>query len=464
MDSRQPADETIAGPIHNARLAFNILAIVQATLIFTIALVTVPLPKIAQEFTLSSADLLLVLAAYGLPFSGLLLLGGRLADRYGGRRMLVVGLFIFGIASTIAAFSPSFRVLVGMRFAQGIGGALTAPAAIAVLRSLFPAPAAFGRAMATWGGVSVIGAVLGFVLSGVLTTWISWRVMFAVPVAVAVIGLVFSRIMPAAGYGNDGQSRPGLDPVGAVLATLGISLSSYGLIATGDHPWSSSSVLIPLLTGLILFAAFIIVERLVRDPLLPPGFILERHRVTGFFGMLLAAAGSGLTNFFLSLFLQQDQGWSSLATAAAMLPFAVALLVTGQAASSLIERFGVRIITSAGLLIAAVGLGLFIGIDHDTAYVSGLMPGLVLVAVGISLVFSGSAVLSTIDVPQHQAGLAGGVMNTAMELGPTVGLAALMSVAATQADVIHGYAWAFATAAIAYVIAAVLTFMLTQRQ
>lgn len=136
------------------------LATVQATLIFTIALITVPLPVIADEFGLTSADLLLVLAAYGLPFSGLLLFGGRLADRFGGRRMFAIGLAVFGAASAIAAMAPNYPILVVMRLGQGIGGAMVAPAAMAVLRLLFPEPSAFRRAMAPWGGVSVLGAVL----------------------------------------------------------------------------------------------------------------------------------------------------------------------------------------------------------------------------------------------------------------------------------------------------------------
>ncbi|MDX7999923.1 MFS transporter [Xenorhabdus sp. Reich] len=447
----------------NQRLAFTILAVIQTTLIFTIALITIPLPKIAVEFNLTSADLLLVLAAYGLPFSGLLLFGGRLADRFQGRRMLAIGLFIFGISSIIAGFAPSFKILVAMRFAQGVGGALTAPAAMAVLRALFPEQSAFSRAMVTWGGVSVLGAVLGFVISGVATTWISWRWMFAVPVVVSIIGLISTRGLLPAGIDESHQHRPKLDLVGAILATFGISLSSYGLILTGDHSWSSSIVLIPLLTGLGLLLAFAVIERLVRDPLLPPGFILERYRLTGLFGMFLAAVGSGVINFILSLYLQQELGWTPLMTATSFLPFAVALIAIGQIAPSLVGRLGAARVTGMGLIISALGFGLLVGIDRNTTYIAGLLPSLVLIAVGISLAFSGAAVLSTMNVPQHQAGLAGGVMNTAMELGPTVGLSALMAIAATQIDTIDGYIWAFGTAAVAYTIAALLTLLFTNR-
>ncbi|OXT02196.1 MFS transporter [Notoacmeibacter marinus] len=457
-----PASPEPVARAHNP-LAFPVLAIVQATLIFTIAIVAVPLPVIAEEFGLTAADLLLVLAAYGLPFSGLLLFGGRLADRFGGRRMFAIGLIVFGASSAVAAAAPNYPILVAMRLAQGIGGAIVAPAAMAVLRALFPEPAAFGRAMATWGGVSVLGAVLGFIVSGVLTTWMSWRFMFAIPVAVSLIGLVSTPGLLPRGISETAELRPRLDLVGAVFATLGISLSSFGLIATGDHGWTSTMVLLPLGTGIILLVAFFLLERKVRDPLLPPGFILEPVRITGLVGMFLAAAGSGVINFVLSLYLQQVLGWSPLMTALAFVPFAVALIATGQLAAPQVERFGAARITGVGLIVAAVGLALLTQLTPDTRYLQGLLPGIVLIAVGISLAFSGSAVLSTTNVPQRRAGLAGGVMNTAMELGPTVGLAILMSVAATQVETVTGYAWAFGTAAVAYTFVALLSFAFSGR-
>ncbi|KQU86322.1 MFS transporter permease [Ensifer sp. Root31] len=463
MTTTYPTEATDTSRWPSTSLAFAVLALIQGTLIFTIALVTVPLPVIAKEFDLSASDLLLVLAAYGLPFSGLLLFGGRLADRYGGRRMLAIGLVVFGAASAIAAASPDFVILVAMRLVQGIGGALVAPAAMAVLRSLYPDMTAFGRAMATWGGVSVLGAVLGFIVSGIVTTWVSWRWMFAVPVIVALIGLAATRSLLPRGKAGSFEQRPTLDCFGAIFATLGTSLASFGLIATGDHAWASPTVLLPLLSGLSLLFAFIIVERFVRDPLMPSGFLLEPVRLTGLVGMFLSAAGSGVVNFVLSLYLQQVQGWSSLLTAAAFLPFAVALIATGKAAAPLVGRFGPARMTGIGLLLAAAGLALLTGIRPDAQYVAALLPGLVLVAIGISMAFSGSAVLSTQNVQQHQAGLAGGVMNTAMELGPTVGLAILMTVAATQADTVTGYTWAFGTAAATYVAAAILAFVFSGR-
>ncbi|WP_051250969.1 MFS transporter [Paenibacillus harenae] len=446
------------------RAAFTVLAFVQATLIFTIALIIVPLPKIASEFSLNSANLLLMQVAYGLPFSGLLLFGGRLADRYHGRRMLVTGLIVFGAASVIAAFAPNFEVLVSMRFLQGVGAAITAPALMAVLRTLFPDPADFGRAMAVWGGVPFLGAILGFILSGIITNWISWRWMFVVPVLVAAVALVVARPLLPAGDNRSSAHRPGLDPLGAVLVTLGISLTSYGLIASNDYSWSSLTVYGSFIVGIVLLIFFLIVERKVSDPLLPPGFILEPRRISGLAGMFLAAAASMVIEYVLTLYLQQIREWSSLATAISFLPFAVTMIVANQVSALFIARFGAARVMTAGGLISALGLGLLAWIGRDTAYAAILLPGQIILAAGISLVLSASAVQSTVNIGQHQAGLAGGVMNTAMELGPTVGLTVLMAVAAAQADTVQGYAWAFGTAGIGFMLLAIVVILLLPRK
>ena len=438
-----------------ARLAFAMLAFVQSSLIFTIALIMVPLPKIAAEFGLTATDVLALQVAYGLPFSGLLLFGGRLADRYGGRRMFILGLILFGGASVVAAMAPTYELLAAMRFLEGVAGAMIAPAAMSLLHRLFPDPKDFGQAMATWGGVSVLGAILGFVASGIVTTWVSWRWMFAVPILVALFAFISTSVLLPRDGDENLVARPRLDPLGALLATAGIVLGSYGLIMTGDHPWASTPVLAPLITSAILLAVFFAVEGKMRDPMLPPPFLTDPCRITGLLGMMLAAVGSIAIEYILSLYLQQVRGWSPLMTTLAFLPFAVMLIVTNHLSPALVGRFGAVQITIAGLVVAAFGLGLLAGLASDSSYLVDLMPGTLLVAVGMSLMFSGSAVLSMTNVPLSQAGLAGGVMNTAMELGPTVGLAVLMSVAATQGDVVRGYGWAFGAASLFYIILAV---------
>jgi predicted MFS family arabinose efflux permease len=458
--TRPPADA--ARPAR----AFALLGTVQATLVFTITLVAVPLPAIGREFSLGSSGLVMVSTAYGLAFSGLLLFGGRLADRRGGRAMFAAGLVIFAVASAVAAAAPGFAVLVAARFAEGAGAALVAPAAMAVLRAVIPDESGHARALATWGGLSVAGATAGILLSGVVTTWVSWRWMFAVALVVSVTALLLTpRWLPAVAPGD----RAALDLPGAALATAGVTLLSDGLVMTGGHAWSSAAVLVPLVTGITLLAAFATVELHSRDPLLPPAFLADRRRLTAWSALAFSAAGTSVVFLLISLYLQQIRGWSPLRTSLAFVPYALSLATAGRLASRSVVRFGARAVVVAGLAIAASGLLLLSRLDLHTAYAAGLLPGLVLLPAGAALTFAGAAVLAAAGVPLQQAGLAGGVMNTAMELGPTVGLALLVTVAAARtshvtaagasphAATTGGYAWALGAAGLAFALLAVLT-------
>ncbi|XMN06050.1 MFS transporter [Streptomyces griseobrunneus] len=406
--------------------AFALLGTVQMSLIFTLTSLVVPLPRIGRAFSLDRADLILLSAAYGLTFSGLLLFGGRVADRFGGRRALTVGLLVFTAASLAALLAPGPQALLAARFAQGAGAALTAPAAMAVLRAVFPRPAAYAGAMATWGGLSVLGATAGNLLSGVISALASWRLALAVPVAVAGLALALApRLLPATPAGA-GRS---LDLPGALLSTAGISLAGYGLVLTDAHSWGSPAVLAPLLTGAALLMAFLIAERRAHDPLLPLGFLRDRRRALALAAIGLTSAGTATTFILLSLHLQQDRGWSPLQTSTAFVPFAVALLISGRTAGPLIAGYGARAVTNCGLAVAATGLALLAltGLAPHHPYAYGLLPGLLLLPAGAAAGFAGAAVLATDGVEPHRTGLAGGVMNTAMELGPTVVLAALLT-------------------------------------
>ncbi|MGX2996656.1 MFS transporter [Streptomyces sp. JNUCC 64] len=408
------------------RHAFVLLGGVQTTLILTFTSIAVPLPLIERELGLRHADVILLNAAYGLSFAGLLLFGGRLADRHGGRPVLIAGLALFGVSSAAALLAPGLGNLLAARFAQGAGAALAAPAAMAVLRALFPSTAAYRGAMAVWGGLSVLGATAGNLLSGVIVTLVSWRWTFAVPLVVAVAALALApRLPPGPAPGRD----RGLDLPGALLATTGITATSYGLVATHSLPWSSGGVLVPLLGGTALLVAFRHVERRARDPLLPPRFLLDRQRGTALAAVALSACATSMTFLVLSLHLQQTRDWSPLRTSAAFVPFAVALLVAGRAAGPLVDRYGARTVTAAGLGTGAVGLVLLAltGTDVHVPYGYGLLPGLVLLPAGAGACFAGAAVLATEGVPRQDGGLAGGVLNTAMEFGPTVLLAVLLA-------------------------------------
>ncbi|MFB7620530.1 MFS transporter [Kitasatospora sp. NPDC056181] len=455
-----PARPGSAGQGSSGR-GFALLGAVQAVLIFTIMILSVPLPLVAREFGLGPSGVLLLSAAYGLSFSSLLLLGGRLADRHGGRRMLRAGLLLLAAASVASAAAPTYPFLLATRFVQGVGAALAAPAAVAVVRALLPQPAAYGRAMATWGGLSVLGATAGNLLSGAVTAWASWRWLFGVPVLVAVAGLALSgRLLPSAGPVPGAPSA--LDLRGAALATTGVCAASYGLVAAGEHGWGAPTVLGPLVVGAALLLAFAAAERRTADPLLPPGFLADRRRATALAAVMATAAGTALTFLLLPLYLQQVRGWGVLATSAAFLPYAAVLLLAGRLAAPLTARYGAAAVTAGGLAVAAAGLALLAGLAPATPYVTGLLPGLLLLPAGAGPAFAGAAVLATHGVPPDRTGLAAGVLNTAMELGPTTGVAALMALAATRPTEVGGYAVAFAAAAAGLALTAVAVTFLTR--
>ncbi|MFF4381307.1 MFS transporter [Kitasatospora sp. NPDC001547] len=450
--------------ITTGRYGFALLGVVQAVLVFTITILTVPLPLVARELGLGPSAVLLLSASYGLSFSSLLLLGGRLTDRHGGRPVLRAGLALLAVASVACALAPGYPVLLASRFAQGAGAALTAPAAVAVVRVLYPQPAAYRRAMATWGGLSVLGATVGSVLSGAVAAAVSWRWLFAVPVLVALAGLARSAALPAAAPAGHRPARPAAAPVshrpaldlrGAALATTGVCAASYALVASTEHGWHGPGTYGPLAAGLALLLAFAAAERRTADPLLPPGFLADRRRATGLAAVMATAAGTALTFVLLSLYLQQLRGWSAAATSAAFLPYAAVLLLAGRLAGPLTVRYGPVAVTAGGLAVAAGGLGLLAGLAPGSGYALGLLPGLLLLPAGAAAAFAGAAVLATGGVPPERTGLAAGVFNTAMELGPTAGLAALMALAATRPSVVGGYAAAFAAAAVGLALTAV---------
>ncbi|MFD5715162.1 MFS transporter [Streptomyces pharetrae] len=442
------AAPAVTGPVRATRPAVTLLGSLQVTLIFTLAAVAVPLPEIGRRFGLAREELVLLSAAYGLTFAGLLLFGGRLADRYGGRRTLLAGLLLFGAASAAAPLAPGYAALLGARFAQGAGAALVAPAAMAVLRTLFPEPPAFRRAMASWGGLSVLGATAGQLLSGVVSALLSWRWAFAAPLAVTVLALpLVPRLLPADGP----RSRAArLDVPGALLSTAGILSVSYGLVLTDARPWGSAPVLVPLGAGAVLLAVLLAVERRTADPLLPPDFLRDGRRALGLAATALTAAGTSTVFVLFSLHLQEERGWSALRTSAAFVPFAVALLVSGRVSGRLVGRLGPGAVTAGGLATGAAGLGLLAltGFDGRLGYGHGVLPGLVLLPLGAAAAFAGAAVLATDRVPAARTGLAGGVHNTAMEVGPTVLFALLLATGGDRASL--------AAAAVLFALAAPL--------
>lgn len=434
------------------KIAFPILASVQAVLIFTITLIAVPLPLIGEEFGLTTADLVLLQVAYGLPYSGLLLLGGALSDRFGGSCLFRTGLWGVGLSSLGAALSLSFEMLVTMRALQGVAAAMVAPAAVAHVAALYPDAKRFDRAMARWGGISVLGAAAGTVLSGVLTTWISWRWMFAVPCLTVFVALTLHGSVLPVVRGRQAQAER-LDLLGALLALIALVSGGFALSMGSEHSWTSTPVALTFLLALLALVWFLRRERSIAAPLLPPNFFADRRRVLGSLGILLAAASMGLVTFILALYLQGGPGWSPLATAMAMVPYLAVLILSSGPAAGTVTRIGSNRTMGLGLLLAAAGLALLTGFGPD--YFTQILPGLIVLPVGTSLMFAASAVLLTQDVAPERMGLAAGVMNTAMELGPTAGMAGFLALAGLRSELDAGWSLSLMAAAGAAILIAI---------
>lgn len=454
-----------ADPVRAENRAFTLLAAVQFVLILAMSVLNIALPDIQRQFGVDRAGLALLSAAYGMSFSGLLLLGGQLADRYGAHRVFVTGTSVFGVGSALAGLSTGEWMLLGARFAQGIGAALAVPAAMALVSVIRPEPARHARAMAFWGGLAASGGTAGMLLSGVTASWDSWRWAFALPVAVSVLAVAAApRVLPR---GPAGTGRGQMDILGAVLVTAGITLVSYGLVEAPERGWTSPAAFGPLAGGAVLLVAFAAASFRAAQPLLPPAFLASPRRAVALLAVFLGAAGITTLFFFLALYFQQVRGYSPMEASAAFLPFGATLVLSGLLVGRLIQRFGPRVTVVSGLVTAALGLALLSRIGTHSPYAGFLLAGLVLFPAGVAQMFAGATVTATTDVPEGQAGLAGAVVTTALEAGPAVGLAALVTLAAARtgslgrsgtgkaAALTSGYSFAFGIAAAAFAVAAV---------
>lgn len=442
--------------------AFVLLAAIQFVLILAMSVLNMALPVIERDFSLGRVELALLNAAYGMSFSGLLLLGGRLCHLYGSRRVLISGVAAFGLGSVVAALAPGAPVLLAARFTQGAGAAMAVPAAMALVGIIYPDRAAHARAMALWGGLAAFGGTAGMLLSGVVLTFNSWRWALVVPIVVAALAMATARRLLPAGPPPE---RGRLDLLGAVLVTGGICLPGFGMVQAAELGWGSWSARISLLAGCALLLAAIAVERRTEQPILPLPLLASSGRGVALVAVFLAASGITTVFFFLPLYFQQVRHYTPMAASVAFLPFGAALVVTGISVGGLVHRLGAKVVTVAGLFVGAGGLWLLSQMTTGSPYAGVVLGGLLLFAVGVGLVFSGSTVIATAGVPQGQAGQAGAVVNTAMEGGPAVGLVLLVTVAVARTDVLglagtepasaqtQGYALALAVAAAAFGVA-----------
>jgi EmrB/QacA subfamily drug resistance transporter len=434
--------------------ALGVIAVAQLMVALDATIVNVALPTAQGDLGFDDAHRAYVVTAYTLSFAGLLLLGGKTADRIGRRRALTLGLTGFGLASALAGAAQGFAVLVVGRALQGASAAFMAPAALALIASTFTEPRERAKAFGVFGAVASSGAVVGLLLGGVLTEYAGWRWCLYVNVAVAAAMIAISRrVLPA----DHGYPVP-VDVLSGVLATGGLAGLVLGAGEAAAHGWTSPRVLVPGLAGLGLLTGFVLRQRRLAAPLLPLSLLQDRGRATAYVATAISVVGTFGMFLMLTYHFQVVLGWSPVRTGLAFLPMTLAVAVSSYGlASRLMHRVAPRALVAPGLLVAAGGLALLTQLTPSSGYATVILPAEVLVGLGIGCVFTPSIAVATSGVDPRQAGIAAATANTAMQIGGSVGTAVLNTIAvnATRAFVgsptdalVHGFATATGWAAV----------------
>jgi EmrB/QacA subfamily drug resistance transporter len=422
----------------------------------------VALPSIQAELGFSASGLQWVVNAYTLTFAGLLLLGGRAADLFGRRRMFILGLGLFTLASLAGGLAQNQAMLVGARALQGLGGAVLAPATLTILTTSFPEGAARARALGVWSAVAAGGGAAGALLGGVLTDLLSWRWILFVNVPIGIVAVVAARALLGETRGE--VRHRGLDLPGALAVTGGLVALVYAIVRTETYRWTAGQTLVPLGLAVVLLAAFLLIEgRLARSPLMPLGIFRSRAVSGANLVIMLLFSAMFASWYFQTLFMQQVLGYNPLQAGLGFLPQTIMIAVGAQVTSRLVTRFGPRGLLGIGAVTAAAGLAWLTGITPASSFLGGLLGPTILTGLGFGLAVTPVTIAGTSGVPRSHAGLASGLLNTNRTVGASVGLAALATVAADRttallagsssavprlAALTAGYARAFGVAAV----------------
>ncbi|MBF4461763.1 MULTISPECIES: MFS transporter [unclassified Rathayibacter] len=445
------------GPRSSHRwLALTVLALAQFLVVLDASIVNIALPILGEQLHLDTAALAWVITAYVLAFGGLLLLGGRLADRYGHRRVFLIGVAGFIGASALAGLSTSSGMLLAARSLQGASAALLAPAALALLTHLFPGSAERSKALGVWGGVAGIGSAAGVLLGGVLTSALGWQSVFFVNVP---IGLLVLASVPFLVTRDTVGATSKLDMAGAATVTGALVAAVGALSAVEQLGFVHPLTLGLAAAALVLGAAFILIERRAADPLVPLSIFANRNLTVGNIVMLLIGAAMVALFFALSVYMQAILGYDALTTGLTQLPLAGALVVVAGVAPALITRVGTKVTLVGSLLALAAGLVWLSFAPADAGFVGQLLGPTVLIGIGLGGAFVTTTQLSVDGVEGGESGLAGGLVNTSQQIGGALGLAVLSTVAAIRTESLvrtgvaapealtGGFSWLFLSAA-----------------
>ena len=442
-----PAAAT-AGPAHPAAAATEdpqyarrwwilaLLSTAQLMVVLDATIVNIALPHAQTALGFSNSDRQWIVTGYSLAFGSLLLLGGRIADLFGRKQALIVGVIGFAAASAFGGAAQNFDMLLIARVVQGAFGALLAPAALSLVTTTFTSPAERTKAMGIFGGIAGGGASVGLLLGGVLTEYLNWRYVMYVNVLIAAIALTGSLILLTAVHVAD---RPKLDLVGTVLGAVGMFAIVFGFsnasMSAGSTGWTKPLTLVALIGGAALLVTFVLVEQRVAHPLLPLRIVTDRNRAGAYLAMFLAAVGLFGVFLFLTYYLEVNLQWSAVKTGLAFLPLTLILVVVAAAGNGvLLTRVSPRLLMPSGLLIAAVGMGLLTRIGLISDYGSDVLPSLLLIGGGLGLVFAPAFTLGTLGVDAQDAGVASATVNVAQQIGGSIGTSLLNTIAAVAAS------------------------------
>jgi EmrB/QacA subfamily drug resistance transporter len=416
-------------------LALLVLCLGDLMIVLDVTIVGVALPSIKEDLGFSDSSLAWVVNAYLLTFGGFLLLGGRFGDLYGHRRLFLIGIGLFTLASLACGLASSQEMLVVARAVQGVGGAIVSAVALSLMMTLFTEPAERAKAMGIFGFVASGGGSIGVLLGGVITDALAWQWIFLVNLPVGIAVLVLSmRLLPAT-PGMASLAR--LDVAGAVTVTVALMLAVYAIVNGNETGWTSGQTLGLLAAAALLMVAFIAIEARAGAPLMPLGlFKLRNLAVSNVVGILWA--GAMFAWFFLSaLYLQLVLGYSPLEVGLAFLPgnLVMGALSVGLSAK-LVMRFGIRLPLATGLSLAGLGLILLARAPVDGSYVVDVLPSMILLGIGAGIAFNPVLLAAMSDVAPSEAGLASGIVNTSFMMGGALGLAVLASLAASRTDML----------------------------
>ncbi|WCB96443.1 putative MFS-type transporter EfpA [Baekduia alba] len=458
---------------HHSRrwLILAVLGLAQLMVVLDATIVNIALPSAQKDLGFSDESRQWIVTAYALAFGSLLLLGGRIGDLFGRKWVFIAGLAGFAVASAAGGAAQSFGMLVAARAAQGVFGAMLAPAALSLLTTTFTDPAERNKAFGIFGAIAGSGAAAGLLLGGVLTEYLSWRWCLYVNLAFAGVA-VFGAFTLLTNIAQ--ANKPRLDIPGTVTASAGLFSLVYGFSHASQTSWTNPTTLGFLVAGVVLLAAFVLIQQRVAHPLLPLRVVLDRDRGGAYLAMGLSAISMFGVFLFLTYYLQQNLGFSPIKTGLAFLPMTFAIMFSATTSQTqLMPRTGARPLIGTGLALGAIGMLYLTGIGVDSSYASHVLPGLLVMGLGLGLVFAPAMSSATLGVDPSDAGVASATVNTMQQIGGSIGTALLSTLAAsattaaldtggapTKAVVaqaaVHGYTTAFYWSAAIFAVAAVL--------